>query len=291
MRRGIILAAALALWTLTLVLVAVAVVLITVDRPAAYDLLFYVPEVLAFSTAGALVAWRRPRMLAGWLLVAVGLVWTVVAALHAYVNHILAAGPAGPPAGGLAAWVANWVWILAFVALWSFFLTFPDGRLPDPYWWIVVWVGVVGAALVLVGRSLTPGPLAEFPAIDNPYGAHGGGAILRDAVAVGQLLTAIASIASIASLFVRFRRADRVQRQQLRWMVLAAGVYLAGAVLQDILHLLGGGLDAGDVFLGLIAGVPIAAAIAIMWQGRKPIKGQVVAASPETRKPGRRRAS
>ena len=35
----------------------------------------------------------------------------------------------------------------------------------------------------------------------------------------------------------------------------------------------------------------IAAAIAIMWQGRKPIKGQVVAASPETRKPGRRRAS
>ena len=46
-------------------------------------------------------------------------------------------------------------------------------------------------------------------------------------------------------------------------------------------------------WLGIISGtystIFIAAAIAILWQGRKPLKGQV--AAPETRKPGRRRAS
>jgi preprotein translocase subunit SecF len=50
------------------------------------------------------------------------------------------------------------------------------------------------------------------------------------------------------------------------------------------------------MLVGIISGtystIFIAAAIAIMLQGRKPLKGQVAApAAPEARKPGRRRAS
>ena len=77
-------------------------------------------------------------------------------------------------------------------------------------------------------------------------------------------------------------------------------IITAGATLLSViaLYLFGGEVLEGFAFtmlVGIISGtystVFIAAAIAIMWQGRKPIKGQVVAASPETRKPGRRRAS
>jgi preprotein translocase subunit SecF len=77
-------------------------------------------------------------------------------------------------------------------------------------------------------------------------------------------------------------------------------IITAGTTLLSVLalYLFGGDVLEGFAFtmlVGIISGtystVFIAAAIAIMWQGRKPIKGQVAAASPETRKPGRRRAS
>jgi len=78
-------------------------------------------------------------------------------------------------------------------------------------------------------------------------------------------------------------------------------VITAGTTLLSVLalYLFGGAVLEGFAFtllVGIISGtystVLIAAAIAIMWQGRKPIKGQVPqsAATPE-RKPGRRRAS
>jgi preprotein translocase subunit SecF len=77
-------------------------------------------------------------------------------------------------------------------------------------------------------------------------------------------------------------------------------VITAGTTLLSVLalYLFGGDVLEGFAFtmlVGIISGtystVFIAAAIAIMLQGRKPIKGQVAAPSPEARKPGRRRAS
>jgi preprotein translocase subunit SecF len=83
---------------------------------------------------------------------------------------------------------------------------------------------------------------------------------------------------------------------------LSRTVITAGATLLSViaLYLFGGEVLEGFAFtmlVGIISGtystVFIAAAIAIMLQGRKPLKGQVItAAAPETtRKPGRRRAS
>ena len=80
--------------------------------------------------------------------------------------------------------------------------------------------------------------------------------------------------------------------QTLGRTVITAGTTLLSVVA---LYLFGGDVLEGFAFtmlVGIISGtystVFIAAAIAIMWQGRKPIKGQV-AATPESRKPGRRR--
>jgi preprotein translocase subunit SecF len=84
--------------------------------------------------------------------------------------------------------------------------------------------------------------------------------------------------------------------QTLSRTVITAGTTLLSVIA---LYLFGGEVLKGFAFtmlVGIISGtystVFIAAAIAIMFQGRKPMKGQVVtAAAPETRKPGRRRAS
>jgi preprotein translocase subunit SecF len=84
--------------------------------------------------------------------------------------------------------------------------------------------------------------------------------------------------------------------QTLGRTVITAGTTLLSVIA---LYLFGGEVLEGFAFtmlVGIISGtystVFIAAAIAIMWQGRKPIKGQVLqsAATPE-RKSGRRRAS
>ena len=84
---------------------------------------------------------------------------------------------------------------------------------------------------------------------------------------------------------------------------LARTLITAGTTVLAVLalFLFGGEVLRGFAFVmlvGVIAGtystVFIAAAVAILWQGRKPLKGQVAApaaALPETRKPGRRRAS
>jgi preprotein translocase subunit SecF len=83
--------------------------------------------------------------------------------------------------------------------------------------------------------------------------------------------------------------------QTLGRTVITAGTTLLSVIA---LFLFGGEVLEGFAFtmlVGIISGtystVFIAAAIAIMWQGRKPIKGQVAPAKTEDRKPGRRRAS
>ena len=84
--------------------------------------------------------------------------------------------------------------------------------------------------------------------------------------------------------------------QTLSRTIITAGTTLLSVVA---LYLFGGDVLEGFAFtmlVGIISGtystVFIASSIAIMLQGRKPLKGQAVTASaPETRKPGRRRAS
>jgi preprotein translocase subunit SecF len=85
--------------------------------------------------------------------------------------------------------------------------------------------------------------------------------------------------------------------QTLSRTVITAGTTLLSVIA---LYLFGGEVLEGFAFtmlVGIISGtystVFIASSIAIMFQGRKPVKGQMAAPTPapETRKPGRRRAS
>jgi preprotein translocase subunit SecF len=85
--------------------------------------------------------------------------------------------------------------------------------------------------------------------------------------------------------------------QTLSRTVITAGTTLLSVIA---LYFFGGEVLAGFAFtmlVGIISGtystIFIASSIAIMLQGRKPMKGQVAVtpAAPETRKPGRRRAS
>jgi DNA-binding SARP family transcriptional activator len=259
--------ATLLLWILSLVLAAVAVWLDAVNHTPGSLICVQLPlvlEVLAFTTAGALVASRQPRNPVGWLLLAEGLTWEVVGSLAAFTRHAQVAEPGRLNLEALAAWTLNWVWIPAFGVLAVLFLLFPDGRLPGRRWRVVPWVAAAGAAATFLARALAPGPLAEAPAVVNPFGVRGG-EVFHALEGVGSPLLALAVIAAIASLVVRFRRADGVERRQLKWLALAGVVVVVGSGLADAVELAGvAWIDSGNLFLASLAGIPIAAAIAIL---------------------------
>jgi DNA-binding SARP family transcriptional activator len=258
------------LLVVTVVLAVAAEMLDLAGRPGgarlSYQDVVFFPEVLAFAGSGALIAWRRSRHPAGWLLLAVGLVWVTVGALNAFVHYGLTRGDTdGTSVQALAAWLLNWVWVLAFVAVGLFFLLFPDGQLPGRRWRMALWVGAAGSILVLISRAFTPGPLAEMPAIVNPLGLTRADVLLRIAEIVGNPLIALADTAAIASLFFRFRRADTLQRRQLLWMAVAGAACCALMFTGNVLDLTGATwIDAGDLYIASFAGIPVAASVAIL---------------------------
>src|SRR6266496_1667893 len=233
-RSGMVLAP----WVLSLVLAAVAVSLDAVGpspKSPLGEVVALVVEVLAFTTAGALVASRRPESPIGWLLLAEGLVWELVGCLDAYVRYSMVPRPGALPGGALAAWVLNWVWIPAFGIQVLFFLLFPDGRVPGSRWRVVLWLALLSSVSTFAARAFMPGPLTEAPAIVNPFGLRGG-AFLRVVEGVGSPLLGLAGV-----------------------------VVVAGGVLADVVDLTGVvRVDSGNLFLASLAVIPIGAAIAVL---------------------------
>jgi len=94
---------------------------------------------LTFPTVGALVASRRPENPIGWILCGTGFLTSVRSFAEAYADFGLAGRPGLLPGVEYMAWLASWmgapVVLLATVLL---LLVFPDGKLIDRAWWVVV---------------------------------------------------------------------------------------------------------------------------------------------------------
>jgi signal transduction histidine kinase len=255
------------MWLLTLALLAVAVLLVRAAHlgpPSSYELPVVVTTALAFSSAGGLIVLRRPDMRVGWLLFAVGLARATQGSVGAYLRYARATGSGSLTAERHAAWFLNWSWMFPFLALYMFFLIFPDDRLPSRRWRVVVWAMAIGGVLQLAERVLMPGPLAEEPAFANPYGIAAAGAVLHAAGVVGNPLWALAGVASLVAVVVRLRDAEAVQRRQLLWIGFGGVVFAVVDDAADTLNVLHHDTFVFALHGGSIAAAPVAAAIAIL---------------------------
>jgi hypothetical protein len=176
-------------------------------------------------TVGAVLASRRPRHPVGWLLLALGLCVTASGVFDGYARYGLLARPGALPA---AHWVAVYspaTVYLGFVCVGFVLLLTPSGSLPSPSWrW---WARAAAAAPILFLAALTVGPglvIAPYdPAVERFAVPALAGAVTTAIVVA--LAVATGGVAAGAwSLVVRFRRARGVERQQLRWVALAAAV-------------------------------------------------------------------
>jgi hypothetical protein len=185
-----------------------------------------VPFLLALvsaPTVGAVLATRRPRHPVGWLLLSLGVSIGLSGFLDGYAPYGLLARPGSLPAARWPAIYSPAVTVAGIACLAFMLLLTPTGSLPSPRWrW---WARVTAAAPVIfvVALTLEPEPLdPAYQSVTNPLGLQ---ALqlpiaITDVVASG--ITVAAVVVGALSLGVRFRRARGIERQQLRWVALAA---------------------------------------------------------------------
>ena len=196
-----------------------------------------VPSVLgalSAATVGAVLASRRPRHPVGWLLLALGLTVTASDMGDGYARYGLLARPGALPAARYLA-LYNPATLVTMLTLVGFVLLLtPTGSLPSPRWrW---WARIAVAAPVTFVVAVVLGPQAMDSlyrsVVDNPLGLRAVGSVLLVVNEVTLGVTILAVVVAAASLVLRYRRARGVERQQLRWVSLAAAlVSLAAAAV------------------------------------------------------------
>ncbi|HEX2806289.1 MAG TPA: sensor histidine kinase [Kineosporiaceae bacterium] len=171
------------------------------------------------AVAGAIIVWNYPRQPIGWLLAASALVEALFDVALSYGRHGYAEGWPGATRAEI---VGVTSWPVGALGLSLLFLLFPNGRYLSPRWrWVLV-VWCLGAALALPGWALTPQLGPDLIEGVNPLASDS--AVIEPARAVGTTLVCAALVASVAALLVRFRRSSGIEREQLKWVLLAAGL-------------------------------------------------------------------
>jgi hypothetical protein len=221
--------------------------------------------MVSASTAGAVLASRRPRHPVGWLLLAFGLSLTANGVAAGYLRYGLLAGPGALPAIRSVVLYYPATVFTAQLLLGFVLLLTPTGSLPSPGWrW---WARAMVAALVavLVAVALAPGLVnPRYQAANGPFDFRGLGGALLAANQAALAVTTLAVVVGAASLVVRFRHAPAVERQQLRWVALAAAP-LALTVPIVVAGLATGSPGLVDELLAVcLASIPLAIAAAIL---------------------------
>ncbi|MEX0826145.1 MAG: adenylate/guanylate cyclase domain-containing protein [Acidimicrobiia bacterium] len=223
--------------------------------------------MVAFCLLGALVLWRRPGNPIGWVFAGMGV-------------SGLMAGFA--PEGGVGELFGGFGWVtFMFLTVAIVPMLFPSGRTLSPRWRRVLYAALGLYACFAFLWIFHDQVCAEWASdgedcvrtVDNPIGIAGidnpesslPGAILG----VGLLGVVLAGLVSLG---IRLRRARGVERQQLKWLLLAIGALVGFIVLVDVvaIDLLGLPVPAAAysvIEAAVWLGLPAAAGISIFRYG------------------------
>jgi hypothetical protein len=243
------------------------------------ETLSFVP-FLAFPLVGALLASRRPENSIGWILLADGLLWMVLAVTDQYSIYGVAS-PGSVPFPIAVGTIGNqWLWIPTVGLLGIYLLLlFPDGRLPSRRWRPLAWFAGVEIIVSSVIEGLAPGPLENQGSVPNPFGLE---ALpwLQTAAYITLPLLPLCILAAAVGMAQRYRSSRGEVRQQIKWVAFVAsfaGLLYLGALVSPLIFqpemLSGGGrLPPIPIWLELLfsvavlgfAGIPLAIGFAML---------------------------
>jgi len=259
-------------WTLCGMITLVVLVTFVFDlanRSSGASMVVFADEVvwallpIMFAILAALVLSRQPNNMIGWLLLIPALGLAIPT--ESYIKGFLVAPAAPPVLLLLALWLNGWGWLLFIFPLLFIVLLFPTGQPLSPRWhWLIV-LGL-GMSLFLIffttfsttlesgnGAWVVPNPLGFLPSSFFPIVAWIIGLVFM-------------VVLCVASLFIRYRRASALERQQIKWLLYACGVflvvYLTGIRISDLSGIVN---DLWNVLFGLsVLAIPVAITVAIL---------------------------
>jgi hypothetical protein len=239
-------AAAWLAWSLAtlcaVMFVAVGVFDVLVQSPGNSNILGTISEAvsfvlfLAFPIVGALVASRRPQNPIGWICLASGLLWMLLAVTDSYSIYGVAR-PGSVPFPVAVGTIGNqWLWVPTVGLLGIYLiLLFPDGRLPSKRWRPLAWLSAVMIVLLSITEGLAPGPLENQGGVRNPFGLEALPWLVHVSYIILPLLP-LCILASAVSMVLRFRRSRGEVRQQIKWVAFVASfsglLYLIAMISQ-----------------------------------------------------------
>jgi hypothetical protein len=258
------------LWALSVALTTLSLVLLVLIRSHpgthVFDWWLGNATIVIDVTVGAIVASRRPENLVGWLLCLSGVATSTSSFTSQYAIYALLAQPNSLPAGEAMAWIASWMLPIMNGLQVAYLMLFPTGRLPSRRWRWLAWLTVAYILVGVITAAFSPGAYqGSLGPIRNPLGIEGFTQFYK---AVVYTMSPVLFAAAALSLFIRLRRAVGVERQQLKWLAYAAGVFAVMVVLLIISI----AIDtprwyewvANVIFIVVTPSVPIAIGIAIL---------------------------
>jgi hypothetical protein len=231
------------------------------DRPDAIGALAVGAVFVNLLAVGTILSILRPANPIGWLFLVCGTLFLTGIFATEYVGRADTFG-ADLPAVELFRWLVRWVEPLALmVALVFIPLLFPDGRPAGRGWRTFGLVAAVLIAITTLNAALLPDPgLEGSPLLSGRLAGIDLEAVAAFIAALLAPIVPVLGLLALASLVDRFRRSNGIERQQLKWFLLAVGVFsitLSIGILTEI-----------EVVWYLIlvswAAVPLSAAIAVL---------------------------
>jgi len=211
-----------------------------------------------FAAVGLLLAARRPRNPIGWIFLVAGLVMVAQSTAQQYAVRSLVSAPGSLPLGRPVGWVGSWLWVPASFSIALIALIFPTGRLLSRRWRPLLWFVCVYAAGITIAAAIATGPPGSFRLYGFSFGNPKGAA--QVALTVLGVGSSVVLAVCLSSLVVRTRRARGDEREQLKWLGVAAALPL----LVLVPSLLIGARWLEDILIVTILAVPAAAAVAIL---------------------------
>jgi hypothetical protein len=220
-----------------------------------FDTVVHLPGYALVPLVGALIAARLPTNPYGWLWCALGFLYGVLV-LDEGLRRI------GAVTGWLAAALIGAPFLLSLCLLVLLLLLFPTGRLPGPAW---RWLPRAAVLVTGVGLFVLPFGLNNVQGVrPAPWGVGGrAGRVVAAVLQAGITAMFVLVVLAAVSLLVRFRRAGPVERQQLKWFVLAA-VLASATLVADVAGLSVSGPVWAVVDALSLALLPIAVGIAVL---------------------------
>ncbi|MDQ3660050.1 MAG: hypothetical protein M3454_03115 [Actinomycetota bacterium] len=230
--------------------------------------------MLSFPVVGSLVVSREPLNAVGWILLGVGLAWSLPSLVGIYAEYGLS-HPGSLPRPDIALALNEPTWVPSVGLMGTFLiLLFPDGHLPSPRWRKLAWLSAVAMTVSFLVILFAPVNFAEsgHPEIENPLGIDGLRPFLGAAFSAIALIP-ICILGCAAGLIQRFRRARGHERLQLKWLAAAGGVVASAylAVMATALSQLIAGREPtlwnqyiGTIVILLFVLIPVAIGVAIL---------------------------